>query len=63
MDLSYEKVKQYLSLMLQAVGTISFFTGVIFIFYNTWYWGLVIILVGILIIALSIIVDKRNRKL
>ena len=62
MGLSNERVRKHLSIILQVVGTILFFSGIIVIFYRTWYWGLLMILTGILIVALSVIVDKRNQS-
>jgi len=62
MGLSNERVRKHLSIILQVVGTILLFTGIIVIFYRTWYWGLLMILTGIFIVALSVIVDKRNQS-
>ncbi|MFC1950809.1 hypothetical protein ACFLXN_00165 [Chloroflexota bacterium] len=63
MDLSSARVKKYLSVILQFVGAIMFFSGLLYLFKNSWYWGLLIVLTGIFIVVLSVILDKRDRGL
>ena len=63
MDSSNSKLKRYMSWILQFIGAIIFFTGLIYVFKSTWYWGLLITIVGISTVVLSVFVDRRKTDL